>query len=81
METLRENDFLRKDGEGEDEVVAAHLVCIPISPEVYELTRQQSFYGLPSAGAEGSKTNVDPEHALLSVRSIHYSSCQSHSYI
>ena len=40
METLRENDFLRKNGNGEDEVAAAHLVCIPISPGAYELTRK-----------------------------------------
>ncbi|KAI0093920.1 hypothetical protein BDY19DRAFT_989447 [Irpex rosettiformis] len=52
METLRENDFLLKNGNGEDGAAAAHL----------------SFYGLPSANSEDETTsNADPEHALLSV--------------
>ena len=55
--------------------------CVyPYLLEHTSLLAKQSFYGLPSAGAEGSKTNVDPEHALLSVRPIHSISCHFDSY-
>ncbi|KAI0703614.1 hypothetical protein BC835DRAFT_1483812 [Cytidiella melzeri] len=51
METLRENDFLLKNGNDEDGMATAHL----------------SFYGLPSVDIEESSSGSDPEHTLLRV--------------